>query len=172
MAALNRAALIAKAQKVLKHQYEPVKPDFDRPLLQQMLFACCLENAPYSAAEKVYGRLSQNFFDWNEVRVSTVTELAEVMKELPEPATAANNLKRILQGVFESTYSFDLDQLKKQNIGQGIKRLASIEGVTPFVLAYTVQTALAGHSIPLDPGRSSVGQRDRPGTCDRKEQRP
>ena len=94
MAAPNRATLIAKTHKVLKQQYEAVKPDSDRPLLQQMLFACCLENAPYSAAEKVYARLSQNFFDWNEVRVSTVTELAEVMKELPEPSTAANNLKK------------------------------------------------------------------------------
>ena len=95
-----------------------------------MLFACCLENTQYETAEKVYARLEQTFFDWNEVRVSTVTELAEVMKDLPEPTAAANNLKKILQGVFESTYSFDLDQLKKQNIGQGIKRLQSLDGVS------------------------------------------
>jgi hypothetical protein len=96
--------------------------------------------------------LTHNFFDWNEVRVSTVSELAGVMKDLPDATAAANNLKRILQGVFESTYSFDLEQLKKQNIGQGIKRLQSLDGVTPFVLAYAVQAALEGHSIPLDRG--------------------
>ena len=156
MAALNRAALIAKTHKVLKQHYEAVKPDDGQPLLQQMLLACCLENAPYPAAEKVYARLTQNFFDWNEIRVSTVNELAEVMKELPEPTVAASNLKKILQGVFESTYSFDLEQLKKQNISQGIKRLQSIDGVTPFVLAYAVQTALGGHSIPLDRGALEV----------------
>jgi endonuclease-3 len=156
MAASNRAALIAKTHKVLKQHYESVKPHDDQPLLQQMLFACCLENAPYAAAEKVFARLNQNFFDWNEIRVSTVNELAEVMKELPEPAVAASNLKKILQGVFESTYSFDLEQLKKQNISQGIKRLQSIEGVTPFVLANAVQTALGGHSIPLDRGALEV----------------
>ena len=156
MAASNRAALIAKTHKVLKQHYEAVKPEDDQPLLQQMLLACCLENSPYAAAEKVYARLTQNFFDWNEIRVSTVNELAEVMKELPEPAVAASNLKKILQGVFESTYSFDLEQLKKQNISQGIKRLQSIEGVTPFVLAFAVQTALGGHSIPLDRGALEV----------------
>ncbi len=156
MAASNRAALIAKTHKVLKQHYEAVNADDEQPLLQQMLLACCLENAPYAAAEKVYARLTQNFFDWNEIRVSTVNELAEVMKELPEPSVAANNLKKILQGVFESTYSFDLEQLKKQNISQGIKRLQSIEGVTPFVLASAVQTALGGHSIPLDRGALEV----------------
>jgi endonuclease-3 len=156
MAASNRAAQITKTYKVLKQHYQPVKPNGDQPLLQQMLLACCLENAPYPAAEKVYARLTHNFFDWNEIRVSTVNELAEVMKELPEPTQAASNLKKILQGVFESTYSFDLEQLKKQNISQGIKRLQSIDGVTPFVLAYAVQTALGGHSIPLDRGALEV----------------
>lgn len=156
MAAPNRAALIAKTHKVLKQHYEPVKPDAEQPLLQRMLLACCLENAPYPAAEKVYARLTHNFFDWNEIRVSTVSELAEVMKELPEPTVAASNLKKVLQGVFESTYSFDLEQLKKQNISQGIKRLEGIDGVTPFVLAYTVQTGLGGHSIPLDRGALEV----------------
>ncbi len=156
MAATNRATLIAKTHKVLKQHYEPIKPDIDRPLLQQMLYACCLENAPYVAADKVYDRLMRHFFDWNEVRVSTVNELAEVMKELPDQTAAANNLKRNLQGVFESTYSFELEQLKKQNLGQGIKRLQSIEGVTPFVLAYAVQTSLGGHSIPLDRGALEV----------------
>jgi endonuclease III len=152
MAAPNRTALIVKAHKVLKQHYEVIKPDEERPLLQHMLFACCLENATYATAEKVYGRLTHNFFDWNEVRVSTVSELAGVMKDLPDATTAANNLKKILQGVFESTYSFDLEQLKKQNIGQGIKRLQSLDGVTPFILAYAVQAALEGHSIPLDRG--------------------
>jgi endonuclease-3 len=143
MAAPNRAALIAKTHKVLKQHYEPVKADEAQPLLHQMLLACCLENAPYAAAEKVYARLAQNFFDWNEIRVSTVSELAEVMKELPDPGAAASNLKKVLQGVFESTYSFDLEQLKKKNI-------------SPFVLAYAVQTALGGHSIPLDRGALEV----------------
>jgi hypothetical protein len=152
MAAPNRTALIVKAHKVLKQHYDPVKPVEERPLLQHMLFACCLENATYATADKVYARLTHNFFDWNEVRVSTVSELAGVMKDLPDASAAASNLKKILQGVFESTYSFDLEQLKKQNIGQGIKRLQSLDGVTPFILAYAVQAALEGHSIPLDRG--------------------
>ena len=147
----NRAALLAKLQKVLKQHYKPVQPA-QRPLLEQLLFACCLENANYEAAEKTYSRLVESFFDWNEVRVSTVTELAEVMKGLPDPNTAASNLKRVLQSVFESTYTFDLEAVKKEKIGQGIKRLESLEGASPFVVAFATQNALGGHAIPLDRG--------------------
>jgi hypothetical protein len=156
MATPNRSALIAKTHKVLKQHFSAVQPDDGRPLLEQMLFACCLENAHYDSAEKVYARLKHSFFDWNEVRVSTVTELAEAMKDLPEPSTAASNLKKLLQSVFESTYSFDLEPVKKQNIGAGIKRLQQLQGATPFVVAYAVQAALSGHSIPLDRGALAI----------------
>src|SRR6185503_1112852 len=90
--------------------------------------------------------------DWNEVRVSTVKELSEVMDPLPDPAEAAGRLKRILQSVFESEYSFDLESLKKQNIGQAIKRLNKLDGMTPFVASYAVQMALGGHAILVDRG--------------------
>jgi len=156
MAGPNRSSLIAKMYKVLKQQYKPILIDGQRPLLEHMLYACCLENAPYEKAEKVYQHLNSSFFDWNEVRVSTVKELAEAMRELPDPTAAAANLKCILQNVFETTYSFDLETVKKQNIGVGIKRLAKLEGASPFVVAYTTQHALGGHSIPLDRGALDV----------------
>jgi endonuclease III len=152
----NRAALINKLYKALKAHYKPVAQNGDRPLLQHMLYACCLENTHYDKAQKVYEHVSTSFFDWNEVRVSTVKELAEAMRELPDPPSAAANLKSILQNVFEATYSFDLESVKKQNIGVGIKRLAKFEGASPFVVAYATQHALGGHSIPLDKGALDV----------------
>jgi endonuclease III len=156
MAAPNRSALITKLYKVLKQHYQPAAHKGDRPLLELMLFACCLENAPHDKAEKTYEHLRSSFFDWNEVRVSTVKELAEAMRDLPDPDLAAANLKSVLQTVFEATYSFDLESVKKQNIGVGIKRLAKMEGASPFVVAYVTQHALGGHSIPLDRGALDV----------------
>jgi endonuclease-3 len=61
-------------------------------------------------------------------------------------------LKGILQSVFEADYSFDLEGLKKQNIGVAVKRLQKLQGATPFNVAYATQTALGGHSIPVDKG--------------------
>src|SRR3954454_11778082 len=156
MAGSNRAALIAKIYKVLKQHYKPISVNGDRPLLEQMLYACCLENAHYEKAEKTYQHLASSFFDWNEVRVSTVKELAESLKDLPNPPAAASNLKRLLQTVFEATYSFDLEPMKKQNLGVGIKRLEKMEGASQFVVGYVTQHALGGHSIPLDGGAVEI----------------
>src|SRR4051794_4043406 len=156
MASPNRTALLNKLQRLLKQHYKPVALSHDRPLLEHMLYACCLENAPYDTADRIYDHLSKSFFDWNEVRVSTLTELSEAMHSLPDPPAAASNLKRVLQGVFESTYSFELETLKKQNISAAIKHLEKLGGASPFILAYVTQASLAGHSIPLDRGALDV----------------
>lgn len=155
MATQNRTALINKVHKVLKKHYKPV-PIPERPALEHVLYACCLENASYEVADKAYAAVSSTFFDWNEVRVSTVKELAEVMHSLPEPAVAAGNLKRVLQSVFEASYSFDLEALKKLPLGQAQQKLQKHPGVTPFVVAYFTQAALGGHAIPLDRGLLDV----------------
>src|ERR1700761_232549 len=131
----NRAALLTKIHKILKKHYKPVVPRGEQPVLESLLLACCLENAHFEMAEKVLQVVKTSFYDWNEVRVTTVKELSEVMHELPEPVKAAARLKGILQTVFESEYAFDLETLKKQNIGQAVKRLQKMEGATPFNVA-------------------------------------
>jgi endonuclease-3 len=148
----SRTSQLNKVHKVLKKHYKPVAPDTERPVLDQLLFACCLENAPYGAAEEAFAALVHNFFDWNEVRVSSIRELGEVMGGLPEPPAAAHRVKRVLQSVFESTYSFELEDLRKMNLGPAVERLGKIDGTTGFSVAYVVQSSLGGHSIPVDTG--------------------
>jgi endonuclease III len=151
MATPNRATLIGRIHKTLKKHYTPVDPP-DRPVLEHLLYAVCLENATYKAADEAYNTLATSFFDWNEVRVSTAKELAEAVHMLPEPATAAVNFRSVLQSVFESSYSFELEHLKKMNLGPAQEHLQKLRGVTPFAVAYVTQAALGGHSIPLDKG--------------------
>jgi hypothetical protein len=86
------------------------------------------------------------------VRVSTVRELAEAMKPLHDAQEAATRLKRVLQSVFETHYSFDLEPMKKQNIGQSVKTIEKYNGSTPFIVAYVTQNALGGHAIPINNG--------------------
>jgi endonuclease-3 len=150
MATPNRGARLSKAHKVLKKHYQPISPPADRQVFEHLLYACCLENASYEAADEAFARLQETYFDWNEVRVTTVSELAEVMTALPEPEQAAQRLKKVLQSVFESHYSFDVEPLKKQNLGKAVKRLEKYAGVTPFAVGYVTQAALGGHAIAVD----------------------
>jgi endonuclease III len=152
MASKNRAALVNKALKVVKKHYKPAAPLKERSLLEHLVFACCAENSTFEAADKVFQSLVSDYYDWNEVRVSTVRELADVCKGLNDPNEAATRIKRVLQSVFETHYSFDLEPLKKQNIGVAVKTLEKYNGSSPFVVAWVTQQALGGHSIPTNQG--------------------
>jgi len=152
MAALSRTAQFTRLHKILARHYKPVAPDPQRSVLEHLLFACCLENAHYGPAEEAFAAMVDSFFDWNEIRVSTVRELSEVIAGLPDPRAAAQRFKRVLQSIFEATYSFDLEELRKLSLGAAQERLEKIDGTTKFSIAYVTQAALGGHAIPLDAG--------------------
>jgi endonuclease III len=152
MATPNRSALIARTLKQLRKHYHPVPQPKDRSVLEHLLFACLLEDSPQEAAEQVFNVLKQDYFGWNEVRVSTIRELTDALKPLVNPADSAARLKHTLHSVFESVYEFDIESLKKQNIGQAAKHLEKYNGTTHFAVAYVTQNALGGHAIPLNRG--------------------
>jgi endonuclease-3 len=152
MATPNRSALINRTIKVLRKHFKPVPPPKDRTLFEHLLFASLVEDSPHESAELVFNSLKQDYFGWNEVRVSTIRELTDVLKPLVNPPESAARLKQSLHAVFESVYEFDIESLKKQNIGQAVKQLQKYNGTTSFGVAYVTQHALGGHSIPLNKG--------------------
>lgn len=152
----NRTSQIAKVHKVLKKHYKPVAPPAERSVLEHLLYACVLENARYEAADEAYARLRESYFDWNEIRVTTVTELAEGLGSLPDANAAAQRVKKALQSIFEGSYSYDMEALKKQNLGKSEKDLEKINGSSAFVRAYVSQNGLGGHNIPVSQGALDV----------------
>ena len=154
MSAAKRASLIKKTFTVLKKQFTKVQlPVKDRPILEQLLYACCLENATPDQATEAFSKIQTRYVDWNEVRVTTVSELTEVMGCLPQAADSARNLRRVLFNVYETHFSFDLSFLVKEGLS---KATATIRGyydeIPKFVVSYTVQNGLGGHAIPLSDG--------------------
>jgi endonuclease III len=156
MTAVSRTTQFAKVHKILKKHCKPASPGAGRSVIEHLLFACCLEDAHHDAAEEAFAALVHTFFDWNEIRVTSISELSEVMACLPDPRAAANRIKRVLHAVFEATFVFDLEDLKKKNLGPTITWLEKLDGTSPFVVSYVVQAALGGHAIPIDAGTMAV----------------
>jgi endonuclease-3 len=156
MTAVSRTTQFAKVHKLLKKQYKPAPANTGRSVVEHLLFACCLEDAHYDAAEEAFAALVHTFFDWNEVRVTSISELSEVMACLPDPRIAANRIKRVLHAVFEATFNFDLEDRRKKNLGPTVEWLEKLDGPTRFTVAYVVQAALGGHSVPIDAGSMAV----------------
>jgi endonuclease III len=156
MTAISRSAQFVKLHKSLKKHYKPSPANAGRTVVEHLLFACCLEDAHHDAAEEAFAALVHTFFDWNEVRVTSISELSEVMVCLPDPRAAANRIKRVLHAVFEATFNFDLEDRRKKNLGPTVTWLEKLDGATRFTVAYVVQAALHGHSIPIDAGTMAV----------------
>ena len=156
MSAKNRADLINKLHKVAKKEFDFIKPPSNRNVFEHMLYGCCLENSTFEAADEAFAKLQENFCDWNEVRVTTIDELAESGKNLGDPREAATSVKQSLYGVFEKYFTYDLDFLKKENLGKSITTFEAMKGVTPFVISYVSQNGLGGHSIPIDRSTMSL----------------
>src|SRR5262245_30369103 len=77
-----------------------------RPVLEQFLYGVCRENATREQADLAYRNLREQFFDWNEIRVSSPHEVEEVLGDLSEPEQRAERIISFLQEVFEATFSF------------------------------------------------------------------
>jgi endonuclease-3 len=121
-----------------------------RPVLEQFLYALCREGTTRAAADRAFRRLQENFFDWNEIRVSSVREVADHLDGLPHPETRAHKIISFLQEVFETTYSFDLESLHKKGLKLAAKQLSRYEVAGDYHVSWVIQQSLGGHSLPLD----------------------
>ena len=150
MAAPNRATLFNKCLRTLKKTYEPQVPSPTRSVFEQVIFGICLENVSLETAEDSYLRLTEDYLDWNELRVSSPRELAESFSKQEAPLEKARTLKSITHAIFETEYNFELETLTRMTQTQAVKTLNSFDGMRPFIAAHILQTSLKAHVIPLD----------------------
>jgi endonuclease-3 len=130
-----------------------------RPVLEQFIYAVCREGTTPERAERAFRTLREMFFDWNEIRVSSVREVADAIEDLPGAETRAQRIISFLQGVFETTFSFDLEGLHKKGVKEAAKKLARFEAANSYAVSWVVQQSLGGHALPIDSPSLRVIQR-------------
>jgi endonuclease-3 len=145
----NKQRLLTHLFTTLKKRYDPPDPEV-RPVLEQFIYSVCREGSTRSLADRAFRNLRERFFDWNEVRVSSQREIEEALADLPEPELRAQRLISLLQEVFETTFSFDLEPLHKKGVKQAAKQLSRYQAANDYTVASVVQQTLGGHAIPLD----------------------
>src|SRR5262245_11060351 len=148
---INKQRVLTHLFTGLKKRYDPAEPE-QRPVLEQLLYAVLREGTTRELADRAFKSLQERFFDWNEIRVSSVHEVEEAIRDLPRAEMRAQRLISLLQEVFETTFSFDLETLHKKGLKQAAKQLSRYEAVrgNDFAVAWVLQRSLGGHAIPLD----------------------
>jgi len=121
------------------------------PVLEQFIYGICRESATPEQADRAFRFLREKFFDWNEIRVSSVRELEEAFDDMPNAELRAQRVISFLQEVFEKEFSFTLDDLGKKGLKNAAKGLARYQASNDYVVSWVIQRSLGGHAIPLDP---------------------
>ena len=146
----TKQAFLEKAIAGLKKAHAVTESDDHRTVLEHLLYAVCREGVTTPEADAAFDRLRKHFFDWNEVRVSTVHEVEETLGKLPDAGEKARALVGVLQQIFEQTFTFDLQDLDKKGLKKAATQLSRFKGVNDYALAWVIQKALGGHAVPLD----------------------
>jgi endonuclease III len=145
----NKQRLLTQLFTALKHRYGAGEP-VSRPVFEQFVYAICREETTREKADRAYRALGEHFFDWNEMRVSSLREVEEALDGLPDAEGKAQRLLSLLQEVFETTFSFELETLQKKGVKQTAKQLARYQAANDYAVAWVIQQALGGHAVPLD----------------------
>ncbi len=139
-----------KLLSLLHKDYGGTLPGFSMPVLETMLFAACLEDNSWDVAERGFDRLQKLYYDLNEIRVSSVAEIEETLNSNWNGDWAGLRIRSILRFVFETTYTYDYEKLKRLTNESAQKRLKKIDHMSPFIRNFTVQQSLAGYLVCLD----------------------
>jgi endonuclease-3 len=153
MATYSKAQFLTDIHAQLKRRYKP-KPDRSAgrlSVLEAVVYGICHEDTTREQANQALSRFKDQFFDWNEVRVSPIAEVQETLADIPDPHGRAERIRRFLRQLFSKTYGFTLDSLTKKPLKEALKLLNAYEAFSSdYVTATVIQQALGGHAIPID----------------------
>lgn len=141
---------LRKLYRSLKSKYAKPEPvGYDEPL-EALVYGIISEKMTEAAAQSALRRFADYFIDMNDLRVSRVEEIVELLGG--DPAVAkdiAQTITRSLRAVFDKYNTVSLKTLKKMGKKPARQALDKIDGVTPFASDYCTLTSLQGHVIPL-----------------------
>lgn len=151
MATTSKAQFLTEVHALLKKRYK-IEPSAEKlSILETVVYGISHEDSTREQANQALSRFKDDFFDWNEVRVSTLEEIEGVLAGMPDQETRAFRIRRFLRQLFEKTYGFNLDHLVKKPQKESLKALEEYEALSSdYVLATVTRLALGGHAFPVD----------------------
>jgi endonuclease III len=151
MATPSKTQFLTDVQALLKKRYK-IGPSLEKlTILEAVIYGIIHEDSSRKQANEALDRFKDGFFDWNEVRVSSLEEIQGVLAGMTDAEGRAFRIRRFLRQLFEKTYGFNLDQLTKKPQKESVKALEEYDAMaSDYVLATVTRLALAGHAIPVD----------------------
>jgi len=134
----------------LKLKYPAIGQVSHQTVVDALIYSVVSENMSMKETESALKGFAEYFVDFNDMRVSRVEEITEVLgKNSPVTREIASRIVRILQNIFNDYHKISLEALKKLGKRPARDVLEKIDGSSRFVVDYCMLTSLQGHAVPL-----------------------
>jgi endonuclease III len=141
---------LKKLFSILKKGDEKPKKSVYQNAVESIVFAVLSENSNESTARAALKKIQSHFVDFNDLRVARIEETVEVISsDIPEAEKCAVRLASILNAIFQKYDCLTLEDLMTAGKKNAKEILEKFNGMTSFVSAYVMLTAMNTHSIPL-----------------------
>jgi endonuclease III len=127
-----------------------VRKVFYEEPLDAVVYAVISRDITDQASQAAIKRFNDYFVDLNDLRVSRVEEIVEMLGvDIQAGKNIAVSLLAVLKAVFEKFNTTSLEALKKMPKRPARTMLEKFIGDNRFGIDYCMLTALKGHAIPL-----------------------
>jgi hypothetical protein len=176
MAKVARKPSLDQALDVLEKLHGPalLAPRAEDPIIDHLVVAVLGRHAGLEKAREAVHALSDAFLDMNEVRVSPLYELEEVLKPFVPAGTsraAAWDVRMALQDVYDTTHGLDLEPLRGRDPEDQRVFVKDLPNTPGGPAAIVFQVGLGEARLALGPRESHLldrlGMLPRAGSPDR-----
>ena len=146
----EHAQRLKKLCRGLKRAHSKIEPVTYEDPIDALIYGVMSERMSESAARTAMKGIRETFVDWNDLRVSRVEEITDVLgKDTPDGRSAGASLTAALRAVFDSYHTVSLQVLKKMGKRPAKQALERLPEVSHFVVNYCMLTSLQAHAVPL-----------------------
>ncbi len=136
----------------LVRRYGRPKPPAVGEPINEIMYAVLCRWAPETRAGAAVQHLRRVTVDLNDLRVTPVVELAELLgKSFPRARESAEALSRVLNALFNRRYTLDLSYLKSMSRRDIERLLSGLSGGDPHDVALFMLRLYHVHRVPLSP---------------------
>lgn len=144
------AKKIQTLNRSLSHKHTKVQEATHDEVVDCIIYALINAELNEKATEAAMTRFKEHFIDWNDLRVSRVEEIVDVLgKDTPATKDIALAIVKVLRAIFDTYHKVNLEALKKIGKRPARQALEKIEGLSRYAVDYCMLVALKGHAIPL-----------------------
>ena len=145
--------------KALERRHKPAYPPEPISVLEKLIFHLLAHEAPPTNATRAMRLMRDEFVDWNDLRVASISEITTILEQCRIDSEVAYTLKEVLGEIFNVGHSVSLDFLVEEPLDEAKKFVNRLKKLPPWAGVYLLVITGQSNAVPLDPHTSRICQR-------------